>query len=134
MLHVSTPLKVCQGNKNERSLFLDSTYHSLENHTKFRNSCIDRKDALLTGEYGMKMLHVTHHPGRHCASTGLRNIVNFQNFSWSEPLCFGIGAGLSLSLKSASENAEPEFKEVSEKLDWLKKREEDYHSEALALG
>ncbi len=40
--------------------------------------------------------NVPHHPGNHCASTGIRNIVNFHGFSWTEPLCFGIGAGLGI--------------------------------------
>jgi len=37
-----------------------------------------------------------HFPGQHCASTGIRNLVNFHGFNWSEEICFGIGAGLGI--------------------------------------
>ena len=42
------------------------------------------------------MIPVSHFPGNHCASTGIRNLVNFHGIAWSEPLCFGIGAGLGI--------------------------------------
>ena len=42
------------------------------------------------------MIPVAHFPGKHCASTGIRNLVNFHGIEWSEPLCFGIGAGLGI--------------------------------------
>ena len=35
-----------------------------------------------------------HQPGRHCASTVLSDLTNFYGPRLSEPLCFGIGAGL----------------------------------------
>jgi hypothetical protein len=41
-------------------------------------------------------LNVVHHPGRHCASTGIRDLVNFHGIDFSEAMCFGIGAGLGL--------------------------------------
>ncbi len=37
-----------------------------------------------------------HFPGHHCASTGIRNIVNYHGFKWSEEFCFGIGSGLGI--------------------------------------
>jgi len=37
-----------------------------------------------------------HTPGRHCASTGLRNLTAFHGLGWSEAFCFGIGAGLGI--------------------------------------
>lgn len=37
---------------------------------------------------------VKHYPGRHCTSTALCNLVNYQGLQWSEDLCFGLGAGL----------------------------------------
>ena len=42
------------------------------------------------------LLPVQHHPGRHCASTALCNMVNFHGMAFSEALCFGIGAGLGI--------------------------------------
>jgi hypothetical protein len=38
-------------------------------------------------------IDIAHHPGRHCASTALCNLVNFHGIQWSEALCFGIGCG-----------------------------------------
>lgn len=35
-------------------------------------------------------------PGRHCASSGLRNLASFHGLGWSEALCFGLGAGLGI--------------------------------------
>lgn len=37
-----------------------------------------------------------HTPGRHCASTGLRNLAAFHGLNWSEAMCFGLGAGLGI--------------------------------------
>jgi hypothetical protein len=42
------------------------------------------------------MLPVKHTPGRHCGSTGIRDLVNFHGLDFDEPMCFGIGAGLGL--------------------------------------
>ena len=44
----------------------------------------------------MKSIPVGHFPGKHCASTGLRNIVNFHGIQMNEAMCFGIGEGLGL--------------------------------------
>lgn len=44
----------------------------------------------------MVLIPVRHHPGRHCASTGIRDLVNFHRIGWSEAMCFGIGAGLGI--------------------------------------
>jgi hypothetical protein len=44
----------------------------------------------------MKMIEINHQPGNHCASTGVRNIVNFHGIEMSEAMCFGIGEGLGL--------------------------------------
>jgi hypothetical protein len=44
----------------------------------------------------MPMLKVTHSPGRHCASTSIRNLVNHHGIPFSEAMCFGIGAGLGI--------------------------------------
>lgn len=38
----------------------------------------------------------THTPGRHCASTAVRDLVNHHGFGWSEARCFGLGAGMGL--------------------------------------
>ena len=35
-------------------------------------------------------------PGRHCASSGLRNLSAFHGLGWSEAMCFGLGAGLGI--------------------------------------
>ncbi len=39
-------------------------------------------------------IEIKHYPGRHCASTALSNLAHFHGLSWSEPICFGLGAGL----------------------------------------
>lgn len=44
----------------------------------------------------MIMLSVRHTPGRHCGSTGIRDLVNYHGLDFDEPLCFGIGAGMGL--------------------------------------
>lgn len=44
----------------------------------------------------MTMLSVTHKKGRHCASTGIRDMMNHYGVAWSEAMCFGIGAGLGI--------------------------------------
>ena len=44
----------------------------------------------------MPVLPVTHRPGVHCASTGLRDLAAFHGLDWSEALCFGLGAGLGI--------------------------------------
>lgn len=69
--------------------------------------------------------NVPHYPGNHCASTGIRNIVNFQGAAWTS---------LATSLKAVSDDDQPNFSEVEEKLDILIKRESSYHQTALNLG
>lgn len=44
----------------------------------------------------MPDLTITHRPGVHCASTGLRDLAAFHGCDWSEALCFGLGAGLGI--------------------------------------
>ncbi|MBC8391937.1 MAG: BtrH N-terminal domain-containing protein [Deltaproteobacteria bacterium] len=44
----------------------------------------------------MTMINVAHHPGRHCASTGICNLVNYHGVRWSEAMCFGLGEGLGI--------------------------------------
>lgn len=44
----------------------------------------------------MRLIDVQHHPGRHCASTALCNMVNFHGIPWSEAMCFGTGCGLGM--------------------------------------
>ncbi len=44
----------------------------------------------------MKMLPAAHEPGRHCASTGISDLVRFHGVELSEAMCFGIGAGLGI--------------------------------------
>lgn len=44
----------------------------------------------------MKMLSAAHEPGRHCASTGISDLVRFHGVELSEAMCFGIGAGLGI--------------------------------------
>ncbi len=43
-----------------------------------------------------KILPFYHIPGRHCASTSIRDIVAYHGISMSEPMCFGIGQGLGI--------------------------------------
>ncbi|WP_267643197.1 BtrH N-terminal domain-containing protein [Haloarchaeobius amylolyticus] len=38
-----------------------------------------------------------HETGNHCGSTSLRDVSDFNEWGLSEPLCFGIGAGLGFS-------------------------------------
>lgn len=35
-----------------------------------------------------------HKPGKHCGSTAIRDVMNYHGYRLSEPMCFGIGAGL----------------------------------------
>ena len=35
----------------------------------------------------------THHPGHHCGSTALRNLLGFHGVEISEEMAFGLGAG-----------------------------------------
>jgi len=42
------------------------------------------------------LVAVSHHPGRHCASTALCNMANFHGIPFTEAMCFGIGAGLGI--------------------------------------
>ncbi len=44
----------------------------------------------------MTMLSVHHTPGKHCGSTGIRDLVNFHGLDFDEPMCFGIGAGMGI--------------------------------------
>jgi hypothetical protein len=44
----------------------------------------------------MTLLNVAHYPGRHCASTGLSNLVKYHGIQWSEAMCFGLGEGLAV--------------------------------------
>lgn len=44
----------------------------------------------------MVVIPVCHHPGRHCASTGIRDLIHYHGISWSEAMCFGIGSGLGI--------------------------------------
>ncbi|MBU2488569.1 MAG: BtrH N-terminal domain-containing protein, partial [Proteobacteria bacterium] len=39
---------------------------------------------------------VRHLPGRHCASSGLRDLCEHHGLSFSEAMCFGLGAGLGI--------------------------------------
>lgn len=49
------------------------------------------------------LIPVGHHPGRHCASTAICNMVNFHGIGFSEAMCFGIGAGLGIWYLSYSD-------------------------------
>jgi len=44
----------------------------------------------------MTVIKTAHHPGQHCASTGLCNLVRHQGIPWTEAMCFGLGAGLGI--------------------------------------
>ncbi len=44
----------------------------------------------------MTKIPITHRVGRHCASTGIRDMMNHYNIGWSEAMCFGIGSGLGI--------------------------------------
>ncbi|ADK84982.1 conserved hypothetical protein [Desulfarculus baarsii DSM 2075] len=50
----------------------------------------------------MVLLPVTHQPGRHCASSGARDLACFHGLELSEAMCFGLGAGLGLWLMEAA--------------------------------
>jgi len=80
-----------------------------------------------------------HKPGRHCASTALRDAVRFWGLDWDEALCFGLGRGLgafymensSLSpsrwLMTRASGLEPQFFEsLGIPFEW--KRAEDAES------
>ncbi|RJP44839.1 MAG: DUF4872 domain-containing protein [Desulfobacteraceae bacterium] len=44
----------------------------------------------------MIMCPNTHRPGRHCASSAIRDLAEYHGLGFDEPMCFGIGAGLGL--------------------------------------
>ena len=44
----------------------------------------------------MRLLPVAHAPGKHCASTAIRDMMRFHGIRLSEAMCFGIGAGLGI--------------------------------------
>lgn len=44
----------------------------------------------------MPLIADTHLPGRHCASSGIRDLVEFHGIKLTEAMCFGIGAGLGI--------------------------------------
>lgn len=44
----------------------------------------------------MKLLPVAHAPGRHCASTAIRDMMSFHGTQLTEAMCFGIGCGLGI--------------------------------------
>jgi Butirosin biosynthesis protein H, N-terminal/Domain of unknown function (DUF4872) len=44
----------------------------------------------------MQLIHPSHTPGRHCASTGLQDLTNHHGIAWSEAMCFGLGSGLGI--------------------------------------
>jgi hypothetical protein len=44
----------------------------------------------------MIMCPNTHRPGRHCASSAIRDLAEYYGLGLDEPMCFGIGAGLGL--------------------------------------
>lgn len=53
-------------------------------------------DASKAWKDSIRLLDVTHTPGRHCASTALADLVNYRSIGWSEAMCFGIGCGLGI--------------------------------------
>ncbi len=40
---------------------------------------------------------IDHQPGRHCASSAIRDLLAFHGVSLSEAMCFGLGAGLGIT-------------------------------------
>lgn len=44
----------------------------------------------------MQLIQPHHTPGRHCASTGLQDLVNHHGLDWTEAMCFGLGSGLGI--------------------------------------
>jgi hypothetical protein len=73
-----------------------------------------------------------HRPGRHCASTVLSDLTHFYGPGLSEPLCFGLGAGLGFyylegdffsptrMIMTRSQLLEPNFfHSLGLKFDWL---------------
>ncbi len=39
---------------------------------------------------------IVHEKGRHCASSGIRDLLHHHGLDWTEAMCFGIGAGLGI--------------------------------------
>jgi len=48
------------------------------------------------------MVTITHQTGRHCASTGISDLMRFHGHNLSEAMCFGIGEGLGIWYLSPS--------------------------------
>ncbi|ACL04370.1 BtrH N-terminal domain-containing protein [Desulfatibacillum aliphaticivorans] len=83
-------------------------------------------------------------PGRHCASSGLRNLAAFHGLGWSEAMCFGLGAGLGVwYIKSKSPSRmvhvrsadieEQFFIRIGQPLPWDKfKTPEESHEDLIA--
>jgi hypothetical protein len=44
----------------------------------------------------MVLIPPSHTPGRHCASTGVSDLVRHHGIPWGEALCFGLGQGLGI--------------------------------------
>lgn len=40
---------------------------------------------------------ITHRPGRHCASSAIRDLIEYHGTSLTEAMCFGLGAGLGIT-------------------------------------
>lgn len=40
---------------------------------------------------------ITHRPGRHCASSAIRDLIEFHGTTLTEAMCFGLGAGLGIT-------------------------------------
>jgi len=40
---------------------------------------------------------ITHRPGRHCASSAIRDLIEFHGTHLTEAMCFGLGAGLGIT-------------------------------------
>ena len=50
----------------------------------------------------MNSIKITHKAGRHCASTGISDLLRFHGHHLSEAMCFGIGEGLGIWYLSPS--------------------------------
>ena len=50
---------------------------------------------------------ITHLPGRHCASSAIRDMIEFHGMILTEAMCFGLGAGLGITYLELSDAPVP---------------------------
>ncbi|MBK7686115.1 MAG: BtrH N-terminal domain-containing protein [Rhodocyclaceae bacterium] len=52
---------------------------------------------------------VTHSAGRHCASSAIRDLLEFNGLDISEAMCFGLGSGLGVPYLDLADAPVPFF-------------------------